>query len=96
MGKREDLTGKVFWGVEALYQSGHRNKRVVWVCKCHCGNLFTTYAKTLKDGKTKSCGCLRKKVSAERATTHGMKYTREYKVWSGMKARCRTKSASGY
>lgn len=30
-----------------------------WICKCDCGIEIVAYAKNLKKGSTKSCGCLR-------------------------------------
>ena len=35
---------------------GHRIKR--WVCQCECGNTTTVVTSKLKNGLTKSCGCL--------------------------------------
>lgn len=35
-----------------------KNHRAYWICKCDCGNYKTTSSKCLRDGKTKSCGCL--------------------------------------
>lgn len=32
--------------------------RAQWICKCDCGNYKTVSSKCLRDGKTKSCGCL--------------------------------------
>lgn len=38
-------------------QSG-KNHRAYWICKCDCGNIKSVSSKCLRDGKTKSCGCL--------------------------------------
>ena len=32
--------------------------RISWICQCECGNYITVIGKSLKDGNTKSCGCL--------------------------------------
>ena len=32
--------------------------RAQWVCKCDCGNFKIVSSKCLRDGKTKSCGCM--------------------------------------
>lgn len=32
--------------------------RAQWICKCDCGNYKTVSSKCLRDGKTKSCGCM--------------------------------------
>lgn len=49
-----------------------------WVCKCQCGKTVTVYSKRLRNGNTKSCGCLqRDKVQIlgknHRANLIGMK-----------------------
>ena len=31
---------------------------VFWKCKCSCGNITSTTTKHLKNGNTRSCGCL--------------------------------------
>lgn len=36
----------------------NKNHRAYWICKCDCGNIKTTSSKCLREGKTKSCGCL--------------------------------------
>lgn len=35
-----------------------KRHRAMWVCKCDCGNYKTVSSKCLRDGKTKSCGCI--------------------------------------
>lgn len=55
-----------------------------WVCKCTCGNAVTVLGTQLKNGHTKSCGCL----SRDRVTKHGMHKSTEYNIWGQMKQRC--------
>ena len=35
------------------------NHRSLYLCKCECGKEKEMIGKTLQDGNTKSCGCLR-------------------------------------
>ena len=35
-----------------------KNKKVMWECKCDCGNIVTVAASDLTSGHTKSCGCM--------------------------------------
>ena len=59
MGQYQDLTGKIFNGIEVLRPTDKRDRgSVVWVCRCTCGKEFETRASSVKDGHTKSCGCL--------------------------------------
>ena len=64
--RAEDLTGQQFGEITVLerdynYQKEHNIKttNVNWLCKCRCGNIFTTTTQALKNGHTKSCGCKR-------------------------------------
>lgn len=63
-----------------------------WKCLCDCGGeRQSVYTYALRAGKTSSCGCLKREQAAAngRATaTHGMRHSRLYMVWSGMKSRC--------
>lgn len=53
----EDLTGKHFGDLTALYRGENQSGRTTWVCRCSCGKLHTAKTKELKAGKCKSCGC---------------------------------------
>ena len=73
---------------------GYKNKtrESYWLCKCDCGNEKYIRGASLRGALTKSCGCLRdeylKKELTTRNTTHGMRYTRLYRIWAGMLKRC--------
>lgn len=57
-----DLKGKVFGKLTVLEQTDKRkNKSVVWLCQCECGNLVEVESHSLNRGKTQSCGCLKSK-----------------------------------
>jgi hypothetical protein len=45
-------------------------------------------------GRTRSCGCLAHKNDHSR--THGMRGTKEYRTWGGMKTRCYNKRSKDY
>lgn len=60
-GKPMDLKGQKFGRLIALEQTDKRiNKSVVWKCKCDCGTECEVVAASLRSGRTKSCGCLKK------------------------------------
>lgn len=68
MGKRIDLTGQRFGKLVVLSKAeslreGRGAIRAMWNCKCDCGNAVTVRAELLRNGKTKSCGCLKHKHS---------------------------------
>ena len=41
-------------------------RRIVFKCKCDCGNIAFVKSENLRRGSTKSCGCLRKEVYDEK------------------------------
>ena len=64
-----DLTNKRFGKLLVLerdynYQIKNNFNKPYWKCQCDCGNIVTILGKSLREGSTKSCGCLQKeKVS---------------------------------
>lgn len=72
MGKYQDLTGLKFNRLTAIKNLG-KNKRnvIIWLFKCDCGKEKAILGVIVKNGYTKSCGCLGKenkgKVQTERA-----------------------------
>ena len=65
-----------------------KNKVRYGIYKCgFCGTEFRTQIFKVKSGHTKSCGCYRKKVSSELNKTHGLGYTRLYRIWANIKDR---------
>ncbi len=62
------------------------------VSRCDCGAVTEVREDCLKSGNTRSCGCLQPDV-AHSLATHGMWKTRTYRIWNGMKARCRNKDS---
>jgi hypothetical protein len=55
-----------------------------WFCICKCGECRIVHGFNLRNGKSRSCGCLQREL----ATTHGMWGTPEYNSWRNMIARC--------
>lgn len=57
----ENLTGKIYGRLVAISPTEKRvNGRVVWHCKCECGNEVDVPSSYLTSGEIQSCGCLRK------------------------------------
>lgn len=64
--KQRDLTslvGKTFGKLTVLSRAerptGVKSKDAYWHCKCECGTEIDVMGKSLKSGRTQSCGCLR-------------------------------------
>lgn len=61
----EDLSNQRFGKLLAIEESirddnSKKEQRVRWTCKCDCGKIISVVARDLKNGNTKSCGCLGK------------------------------------
>ena len=56
---KQDLTNQRFGKLIALYPTEKRqNHRVVWSCRCDCGNMCEANTSDLLSGGKASCGCL--------------------------------------
>lgn len=62
---RADLVGKTFNHLTVLEYAGKKNSSSAWRCLCSCGKETICITGALTSGGTKSCGCLRKKRTAE-------------------------------
>lgn len=60
--KAEDLTGRRYGKLVALYPLGKTEKSgsILWRCRCDCGNEVDVSVSSLNNGNNKSCGCLKK------------------------------------
>ena len=96
MQKLKDLTGKRFGKLLVMKLAGKLNNRAAWLCKCDCGNLVIVRGNSLKSGDTKSCGCLLKEKSTQRATKHNLRFHRLYTIFQMMKQRCYNPKATRY
>lgn len=97
-----DLTGKRYGRLVCLKDSGRdKNRKVLWLCKCDCGNKTVVPVGNLISGNTKSCGCLKIDQLIARSTKHGLsrvdgKAPRLYQVWKHMRQRCRNPNFKDY
>lgn len=58
-----DLTGEKFGRLKIIEKLGIRKQgRIVWRCRCDCGNYINVISTNLTTGETKSCGCLKKEL----------------------------------
>lgn len=100
MARLIEMTGKKFNGCLVLGRKGtNKDKKATWKCECFCGQTFTAVGKDIRNGSTKSCGCLKTKVIVEeghKRKTHGETKTRLYNIWRGMKKRCYVPNDTSY
>jgi hypothetical protein len=60
----------------------------MWLCKCNCEGTKIVSCSHLKNGSTKSCGCLVGKRIYTPKFSHNLSKARIYKIWHSMKQRC--------
>ena len=91
----EDLTGRRFGRLTVIEFAGKtKDRKTTWNCLCDCGNEKIIIGKNLKNGNTKSCGCLHAEKFKHK--THGKRNTRLYRIWRNMLNRCELSSSSEY
>lgn len=95
-----DLLGKRFGAWTVIGFAGrNENKHTCWDCLCDCGTVRTVVAQPLRNGLTKSCGCLKGDAISKARTKHGGtrsmqidgKDARAYRIWCAMLKRTRSK-----
>lgn len=68
----------------------------VYKCICDCGNIKNVMGTSLRDGTTRSCGCLARENTRKRSITHGQSHTRLYKIHNNIKDRCCNANSKDY
>lgn len=69
----------------------------MWECLCICGETIVTSGSSLRNGSTKSCGCLKREGNnLKHGYNRCKKRTPTYSSWSGMKTRCNNISGPKY
>jgi hypothetical protein len=103
-----DLTGQRFgrWRVLGLHPERVRygkDKHAVaalWHCVCVCGEERLVFGSNLRQGFSRSCGCLIRDTTTKRSTKHGHacrgNVTRAYTCWVAMKQRCFNPNCRSY
>lgn len=83
-----DLVGQVFTRLTVVSYAGNYE----FNCLCACGSKVVIRSGHLRNGNTKSCGCLHKEWMLENNTVHGAAprsgATPEYKAFHQAKDRC--------
>lgn len=95
--RAEDLSDRKFGRLQPIRRVENSAKGDTrWLCKCECGNEKVILAKNLKNGATRSCGCLNREIITTHGHTAGHKITPVFFTWSAMIARCYHSYCPGY
>jgi hypothetical protein len=91
--KSPDISGQRF-GRWLVLERGPAvsDGRPRWKCMCDCGMQKLVLAYHLRAGTSQSCGCYKR----ERATRHGLRNHRLYRIWRLMWGRCTDESLDSY
>lgn len=64
--RKLDLAEKKFNYLTVLEEAGYANDgKIIWKCRCDCGNITFLVGSKIKRGLVKSCGCINKKKGKE-------------------------------
>lgn len=88
MGAFIDITGKKFNNLTVIRRIENKGKYTIWECLCDCGKLTSARGTAIRNGGTKSCGCLALEFASTVNKSHGMSYTRFYRILVKMRVRC--------
>jgi len=95
----DDKTGRRYGRLVAVSVFSHNPTN--WLCRCECGEPVVRLGTSLTKGRTKSCGCLNRAprsvtmARSDRRVTHGQSKTATWRIWVGMRSRCRSRGRYG-
>lgn len=89
-----DISGRKFGKLYVMKKTNEKNKSgdYKYKCQCDCGEIVLVVGSNLKNGHSKSCGCVRRRISKG----YRMKNIRLYSIYCNMKQRCYNKNTRQY
>ncbi len=89
----KDLTNKRFGKLLALLPTERRvDNKVVWKCRCDCGNTCYIQSAHLLSGHTQSCGCITSSIGeitiAHLLSINNIEYIQEYRFIDLVSDKC--------
>ena len=73
-----------------------KDRHIVWICKCACGDIGEYMATRVRLNRVSRCRKCVSQLTSKSKTTHGMRYTKEYTTWVGIKDRCLNKNSKDF
>lgn len=71
-----------------------KSGKIRWLCRCACGNFSTVFSSNLKNGNTKSCGCLVHELKEDTGCNNTHKWLIKNKPKPELCERCKERQAS--
>ena len=93
---RLKLAGQKFGRWTVLSFHGVQRRYSSWLCRCDCGTERVVISRSLKNGTSKSCGCLHREIMTNVGKKHGCRKLPEYDVWNAMIQRCSNPNHANY
>ena len=93
MAKIINMEGKKINRWTVIKRAESKNGKTYWLCECECGKRKKVYGVSLRNGKSKSCGCLNKEIVSKQ---QGLSTTRLYRIYKLMLSRCYNKKDKSY
>lgn len=85
-----DISGRIFGRLTVVKMIESKNRNMYWLCRCECGREVEVCGRSLRRGRTKSCGCLQRELVSERFSVPIPRNSEKlYHIWKGMRKRCR-------
>lgn len=111
--KNRDLVGEKFGLLTVISRAGDKiNSKGIksgrlWNCSCECGNTTIVITSELNNNHVRSCGCLSRKLAAERLSTTlnlthldfsiiAASFKGTHSTWIAMNNRCYNKNNQAY
>jgi hypothetical protein len=86
-----DLTGQNFGRLTVIERVTPVGVRPKWLCQCSCGEQIVVSRAGLRNGHSRSCGCLHRERTSRLGKgnlRHGATSTPTWTSWRGMIRRC--------
>jgi hypothetical protein len=94
--KRVIVAGEVFGRLTVLCPAKSKGTDSCSRCRCECGKSVVVRNYCLRNGHTRSCGCLNREETGARFRKHGKSGSKLYDVWSAMRKRCENPEDPAY
>lgn len=89
--------GEVFGRLTVVHQNGvDTSGKVLYLCACSCGKTKSVVGTALRQGKVKSCGCLKSENARNARGFHGHVGDPIYIIWSNMLQRCNNPKSTSF
>ena len=97
---RIDMAGLRFGRLVGIGYEHSDGGHAHWLFLCDCGTELVVNGAAVRAGRSASCGCLHREISAARLTVHGhrarKRHDRTYRAWQAMNDACANRASPKY